>query len=189
MSNRLADKLRGLKEALEESKRMTAQSIAQAEAKREAKKPVKPVKAEKPEKIAAPEAKGPKNDMRLERGAMNSVESLFCQRLRERYGAEFVVAAWTVKQRVLVKNMFRQYGFAMTLQAVEYYHSEWDYITLSSRGRLGGTPTVNLLWGMRDQVFSDVQTGATSFRDKLSNKASMRDEYRDGTGTEPKVGW
>lgn len=188
MSNRLADKLKGLKQALDQSKIKTAQSIAQAEAKREAKKPVKPVKAEKPEKPET-EAKGPKNDMRLERGAMNKVESLFCQLLRDRYGAEFVVAAWTVKQRVLVKNMFRQYGFAMTLQAVEYYHAEWDYITLSSRGRISGTPTVNLLWGMREQIFSDIQTGAKSFRDKLSNHSARRDEYRDGDGTEPKVGW
>lgn len=191
MSSNVIGKFQSLKAALERTKQRTAQSIAQNEAKRAEKQaaaePVKKAGKAKPEKIQ----KGPKNDMKLDRGAMTRVEVLFGELLRERYGEDFIVADWTVKQRVLVKQMFTQYGAQLTVKAVRYFHEEWDYITLSSKGRIGGTPTLNLLWGMREQVFADVQTGVMSFREKLSSSPAMKDEYKapGGDDSSPKVGW
>jgi hypothetical protein len=112
------------------------------------------------------------------------VERWFLSGIRSLYGDKFIIPKWSVKQRTLAKKLIDIYGPELVEKAVRYLCGNWDSIVEKSRGSLSGAPTVNLLWGMKERVFADVQAP------RKPGKGSRRDadEYSDEEDA-PTVGW
>ena len=108
--------------------------------------------------------------------------------LRKQFGKSFIVGAWNIKQKTLAKQLIDEYGPELMAIAVEYFVDNWDDIVDKSGGRLRGVPTVNLLWGMRDQIFGAVQTlGRRRSKPPKAEKKNS-DEFKGKDG-KPVVGW
>lgn len=111
----------------------------------------------------------------------HAVEAWFKSGLVELFGPSFVVPKWTVKQKTLAKWLLEQYGPELTEKGVSYFFENWNGLVKSSRGRLSGAPTVNLLWAMRERIFADVQSG------KKQVDPANKDEFRKDDS--PDSGW
>lgn len=114
-----------------------------------------------------------------------TVEEWFLKATRDKYGAGYVVARWTGKERTLAKGLLTEYGDALVADAVKYLFAEWDGMVAKSKGGLTGVPTINLLWGMRARVFGDVQLRKMG---KQPPKRRDSDEF-NGSGGAPEIGW
>ena len=113
----------------------------------------------------------------------SSVEQWFKEELKELYGADFIVPKWTVKQNTLAKRLLTDYGSDLTEAAVRQFCKGWRDLVKGSRGRISGSPTISLLWSMRERVFADVQNGKKSAALPVNS-----DEYRADDGS-PDEGW
>ena len=111
------------------------------------------------------------------------VEAWFREGVVGIYGRNFVIPKWTVKQRKLAKMLLETYGESLVKNAVVHFCKTWDTMVRDSRGRLSGAPTVNLLWGMRERVFADVQN-----KDRKIVARKDSDEFKGDEGA-PDVGW
>lgn len=111
----------------------------------------------------------------------SAVEDWFRYGLSALFGQTFIVPKWTVKQKTLAKWMLEQYGPELTQAGVVYFCDNWNNLVRSSRGRLSGAPTVNLLWAMRERIFADVQSG------KKQVDPANKDEFRKDDS--PDSGW
>ena len=123
---------------------------------------------------------------KLERPATSTdVERWFRVRLVEMYGQSFIIPPWMVKQRTLAKKLLGTFGSDIVQGAVNLFCDRWPEIVRKSRGRFGGPPTINLLWGMREEIFALAQ--GVSFE---TGKPQDKDEYRpeDGGG-DNEIGW
>lgn len=149
----------------------------------------KQVKVEVTEKRAKAKAKAPVVDFKkavVKVKPINSldVEQWFRDGIWELYGRKFIIPSWTVKQKTLAKRLLTAYGPELTQSAVAMLCSGWNDMKRKSRGRLSGAPTINLLWGMRERVYADVQN--VGVEDDQSPENS--DEYREGDGGSD-IGW
>lgn len=112
-----------------------------------------------------------------------NVEQWFRDGVWALYGKKFIIPSWTVKQRTLAKRLLTAYGPELTKDAVDLLCSGWRSMVSKSRGRLSGAPTVNLLWGMRERVYADVQN-----KGKEEGRPENSDEYHEDDGGND-VGW
>ena len=111
------------------------------------------------------------------------VEAWFREGLFDLYGKRFVVPQWTIKQKKLAKSLLEIYGEALVNEAVAHFCKTWDNVVGNSNGRLSGSPTINLLWGMRERVFGDVQNKGRKIESRKNS-----DEFKGDSGA-PDVGW
>lgn len=116
----------------------------------------------------------------------NDVFKWFVDGMAKLHGRKIVLCAWTIPQKTLAKRLLQAYGEDLTQRAVDYFCTSWNEIVQSSRGRLTGAPTVNLLWGMRERIFADIQIDKPSKVAKVDNRE--RGEYKK-TRDAPIVGW
>jgi hypothetical protein len=112
----------------------------------------------------------------------SSVERWFKEELSELFGADFIVPKWTVKQNTLAKRLLTDYGSDLTEAAVRQFCKGWRDLVKGSRGRISGSPTISLLWSMRERIYAEVQNG------KKMVLPVNSDEYRDDDGS-PDAGW
>ena len=108
----------------------------------------------------------------------------FYERLKKKCGDNYVVQAWTTPQKTLAKKLLNVYGEELVKKAVDYLFNVWDDMVQDSRGRLSGEPTVNFLWGARERVLADVQSGRKPER----RRRREHGEYIGKTNT-PGIGW
>lgn len=99
------------------------------------------------------------------------------------------LAPWGVKEKTLAKRLLREYGVELTRQAVDYFTIGWA--TISENGRkFRGLPTINLLWGMRDTIFGEVQLGRLRPEPIGRDARAQTDEFKASEADEnPDVGW
>lgn len=171
MSDR--EKLLALKRRIEDVRQKTA------EAKVEVKERRAKAREQKAEKFSldVQEQEKPKKVVNS-----RNVKQWFDDGLLRLYGPQFIVPKrWTVPQQALAKRMLEDYGEDLVEKAVGYFCDSWQETVRKSRGRIGGCPSVNLLWAMRDIVFTEAQTGKTA-------SAKDSDEYAGDKGL-PKIGW
>ena len=112
----------------------------------------------------------------------SSVERWFKEELLELFGPDFIVPKWTVKQNALAKRLLSDYGSELTEAAVRQFCKGWRDLVKGSRGRISGSPTISLLWSMRERIYAEVQNG------KKTVLPVNSDEYRDDDGS-PDAGW
>ncbi len=115
------------------------------------------------------------------------VEEWFTEELRELYGVAFIIPRWTVPQKTLAKRLLNTYGPELVRQAVGYLAKHWKMMVKQSKGGLSGVPTVNLLWGMRERVFGEVQ--GIDNRPAMEARPENSDEWRPGGDRDGKIGW
>jgi hypothetical protein len=163
----LRRKVRKVKEETQKTHTEVTEKRAKAKAK---------AKPAKPEGVVHELPKKPINSVDVEQWFRNGIWDL--------YGTKFIIPSWTVKQRTLAKKLLGVYGPSLTKKAVELLCSDWKKMVRNSRGRLSGAPTVNLLWGMRERIYADVQN--EGIKDSVAPENS--DEYRE-SGDNNDVGW
>lgn len=119
---------------------------------------------------------------RVKQVKASSVERWFKEELLELFGPDFIVPKWTVKQNALAKRLLSDYGSELTEAAVRQFCKGWRDLVKGSRGRISGSPTISLLWSMRERIYAEVQNG------KKTVLPVNSDEYRDDDGS-PDAGW
>lgn len=110
----------------------------------------------------------------------------FVEGMAKLHGRKIVVCAWTIPQKTLAKKLLQAYGEELVHKAVDRFCSTWNEIVQGSRGRLTGAPTINLLWGMRERIFADIQIDKPAKMVKLDQRE--RGEYEKPKDA-PVVGW
>ena len=162
----------------------TQQVRAEVEAKREERKAQQPFTRRPPAPVLTlvPDEPVESKPKRASKSVTASaVEAWFKSGVSELFGPTFIVPKWTVKQKTLAKWLLEQYGPELTQAGVVYFCDNWNNLVKSSRGRLSGAPTVNLLWAMRERIFADVQSG------KKQVDPANKDEFRKDDS--PDSGW
>lgn len=106
-----------------------------------------------------------------------TIRGWFLERLQQKYGAGYMAGSWTIPQRTLAKRLLKDYGEEMVARAVTYMFDEWEAMVRGSKGRLRGEPTINLLWGMREQIIGDIQR-KDARKDQTRVDARTHDEYK-----------
>ena len=112
------------------------------------------------------------------------VKEWFDVRTRSIYGDDITIGPWTLAQRKLAKTLLDTYGSDLVRRAVDWVFDHWNEIQRSSRSRVGGGPTINVLWGYRESVFLSIQ----SKRDDMLCDPKNSDEFRDREGRR-QIGW
>jgi hypothetical protein len=90
---------------------------------------------------------------------------------------------WTQHQQKLAKDLLGQYGPEAIQKAVEYLCMHWK--TMSKMEGWNGIPTVNILWGWREQIIHSAERGKSwekkSGQKKKGKKklSANSDEWRD----------
>lgn len=158
----------------------TRQVRAEVEVKREERK-VEPFSRRPPAPVLTLVPVEAEKVVRKRAVTASTVEDWFKGGLTVLFGPSFIVPKWTVKQKTLAKWLLDQYGAELTESGVSYFCENWQNFVKSSRGRLSGAPTVNLLWAMRERIFADVQSG-----NKQVDPAN-KDEFRKDDS--PDSGW
>lgn len=142
------------------------------------------------DKAAASEGKPPREKPKAPQKKPNSkdVEQWFREGIWAMFGRKFVIPPWPANsnQRGLALKLLEDYGVRLTKDAVMLFCQTWDRRVRDSGGRLTGRPTINLLWGMREQIFGEVQTKDRKPEASATGKDS--DEYREREGR-PRIGW
>ena len=116
------------------------------------------------------------------------VEQWFTEELRELYGSDYIISRWTIPQKTLAKRLLDTYGPDLVRQAVSYLAKHWKLMVKRSKGSLSGVPTVNLLWGMRERVFAEVQ--GVDNTPAMEDRPENSDEWRPGEDRgDSKIGW
>ena len=118
------------------------------------------------------------------------VEKWIREALWEAFGRKFIIPAWpqSCHQRVLSKMLLAAYGEDMTKRAIVLFCQTWDQKVAESGGRLAGVPTINLIWGMRERIFAEVQMqGRKVVTAKVGGRDS--DEFRGDQAVGPGLGW
>ena len=136
----------------------------------------------------APKKKLTTAQRRAGSGVVNSedVYTMFVKCAGEMYGRDVIIGEWTVAQRRLALKLLETYGPVLTGTAVEWLFENWDRLARQSRGRLdSATPTIQMLWGMRENVFTTIQTG--NRKSAETDDPKTRDEYRENSNA-PSVG-
>ncbi len=100
-----------------------------------------------------------------------------------RNNSSWAIGRWTVKERKLAINLLDDYGADLVEKAVAHFCSTW-HERIKRGAPLYGDPNVNLLWGMRNQIFPEVQ--APSDRPK---PAKNSDEYNEKSDKGSGIGW
>lgn len=114
------------------------------------------------------------------------VEVWFHDALLGKYGKDFIVARWTLVQKKLAKDLLAVYGGELVQRAIEFFVASWDAIVANSNGRLSGTPSINLLFAMRERIFGDVQQGKEPLQS--ADKRGSR-EHRGPSDSGMGIGW
>lgn len=109
------------------------------------------------------------------------VETWFRDGIERAMRRQVVLSPWTLQQKKLAKDLIGIYGEELTEQAVEYMCRNWKNLKKGFKSP-PPVPTINLLWGMRDNIFSAVQFGDKSPDQKDS------DEYKGDQGGGA-IGW
>ena len=108
------------------------------------------------------------------------VETWFRDGIEKARGRKVVLSPWTIAQKKLAKDLIKIYGEELTEQAVDYMCRNWKKLKKGFKSP-PSVPTINLLWGMRDNIFAAVQLG-----DAADQKDS--DEYKGDQGGGA-IGW
>jgi hypothetical protein len=114
------------------------------------------------------------------------VQDWFHDALLGKYGKDFIVSGWTVAKKKLAKDLLAVYGGELVHRAIEFFVASWDAIVANSNGNLSGTPSINLLFAMRERIFGDVQQGKEPLRS--ADKRGSR-EHRGPTDSGMGIGW
>ncbi|MBN2258098.1 MAG: hypothetical protein JW704_09765 [Anaerolineaceae bacterium] len=93
---------------------------------------------------------------------------------------------WGGKEKANAGRLLKHYGEEILHKTVAWFCDNWQGIKDASNGRLGGAPTVNLLWAARDRFFAEALEGK---RYKPKRKKHMVGEYDANTDTMPNRGW
>jgi len=130
----------------------------------------------------------PPPDRQTAKRVLNSkeVRGWFDEALAEKYGEAFIVPTWTVHQMKLAKDLLKVYGAELVRKAVEFFVKSWDAIEAGSGGKLTGAPSINLLFGMRERIFGDVQRGKAPL--KFTDKRRIS-EYQGPVDRGIGTGW
>lgn len=183
MSKNKLQRLRNLaKNKQAETQQIHDEQVAKR-AKRKKTKPVEPMLVQ-PEPVEPPPKK------------VNSVdvEKWMRQGIYDLYGKRFIIPRWNVKQRTLAKKLLQIYGADLTEKAVKYYCDDWANLVQRSKGKIYGAPTINLLWGMRETIFAQVQNAElmnrqnSTLADEKQSKVNS-DEYNAENDKSKGLGW
>lgn len=118
---------------------------------------------------------------------VKDVKSWFDDGLVSLYGPDHPIFDWTQVEIRLVKKLLNAYGSDKVRQAVELFCRDWDRLRERSGGRLQGEPTINLLWGMRRQIFGELANAQR----KQTVPGRDSDEYREDLEKpgRSRIGW
>lgn len=98
-----------------------------------------------------------------------------------------IIGDWTVAQKTLASKLLGTYGPDLVKRGVDWVFDNWGEIQRSSRGNLGGRPSINVLWGFRETVFMELQSPKSSKLDPARDSKNS-DEFRERSGR-PTIGW
>lgn len=149
----------------------------------------------KDEKAAQPKSEVPSfaehekdeltNGGRKRQPVVNSttVMEWFREGLREAYGDKLTIPEgrgwWTVGQKKTALLLLDQYGPEKVRRTISHFCRTWEDRVDRSNGFLGGIPTINLLWKMKDEVFAEEDGVVTMRRGRRKDKRGKNtDEYR-----------
>jgi hypothetical protein len=92
---------------------------------------------------------------------------------------------WVARDKQSVERMIDTYGQETTLKAMESLCSEWES-RYQAAWNVSGLPNIGILWGFRDKIFPEIETGR-----RLDPKKKNRlrdDEYQEGTADNARGG-
>ena len=93
---------------------------------------------------------------------------------------------WQVKDTAAVNNMLDTYGIEVTKEALEVVCREWES-RYQALFKVTGNPNVCILWGFRDTIFPEIETGRHLDPGRQKNRL-RDDEYQEGTADDAKPG-
>jgi len=177
MSRLNREEIQALTERIREKTKSARVAVKQKRSKRSDTKAVQP-----PESIQVDD------DVQTAKSVVNSnhVYGWYKTVLLEKYGSDFIVAPWTVVQKKLAKDLLGVYGGDLVKKAVGFFVESWDAIVSGSNDRLSGFPTINLMFGMRERIFADVQQGKKPLKYKDMSRIS---EYKGPADQDTGIGW
>jgi len=93
---------------------------------------------------------------------------------------------WETKHTLAVQKMLDTYGVEVTKKALEAVCREWEsrYQVLC---KATGNPNVCILWGFRDTIFAEIETGRHLDPGRRQNRL-RDDEYQEGTADNARGG-
>lgn len=132
----------------------------------------------------------------------NTVRDWFKTGIERNYGEKiqnpFGGIKWVTngKQGMLAKKMLSEYHADTVKKSIDYMCDNWEVIITNSQGRISGLPTIELLWGMRAQIFADAELGRIpvivdrSKKKVAGKKKHMVGEFDpDSLIGAPDIGW
>lgn len=82
----------------------------------------------------------------------------------------YVGGSWTAKESTLAKKLLSEYGSDLTRIAIIHLHDNWSTYGFQ------GLPNINLLWSMRQQIYSKIQL----IDQKKKHESTEYDETKAG---------
>lgn len=96
------------------------------------------------------------------------------------------IQEWTIHQKTLASELLKVYGPELMEKTVDYFCKNWDIIVERSNNRFDGRPTINLMWTLRERLFTNANLDKELKPLKKGNK-KVDSEFRGYNG--PKIGW
>lgn len=101
---------------------------------------------------------------------------------------------WAWREKGCAERLLKHYGPEIVKKTVEWFCDNWQGIKDASNGKLGGAPSVRLLWVARERFFAEANEGK-AYKPGLSSKwkkkrKHMVGEYdADADSKMPDIGW
>jgi hypothetical protein len=115
------------------------------------------------------------------------VEDHYRQALKAKF-PQLVIGEWTGKERGQLKTLLKQYPLDLVKKGISYAVENWE--SLSSRMGVSGSPTLGILMGFGNTIFTETQ--GFSFGDKSAEQKTgrMRGEFDEKSAERsPVIGW
>ena len=125
------------------------------------------------------------NDGQKARRPVNStqVKEWLRAGLRTLYGEKLTLPRdnewWTVHEKSLALKLLRSYGPDLVEKTLAHFCATWPQRVDEAEGRLGGIPTIGLLWKLREGIFAEAQgVVKQTKRTGRKRKDKNSDEYQ-----------
>lgn len=101
---------------------------------------------------------------------------------------------WAWREKACAERLLKHYGPDVVKNTVAWFCDNWQEIKNASNSRLGGAPSVRLLWSARERFFAEAKEGKTyegglSNRRKKKRKHMVGEYDADADSKMPDIGW
>lgn len=97
------------------------------------------------------------------------------------------IQEWTIHQKTLASELLKVYGPELMEKTVDYFCKNWDVIVERSNNRFDGRPTINLMWTLRERLFTNANLDK-ELKPLKKKEDRNKNEFKGKDGC-PDIGW